>query len=88
MTQALRFVLLGSAIMVAGEVEGSRRRVAFGCLDWSERRFHLGCSLGAAILSLASRRKWLIRDLDGRGLTPTSFGRQEFHRHFGMNPSE
>jgi len=70
-----------------GELEVRRRRVAFGCLDWSERRFHLGGSLGAAILGLACRRKWLVRDLDGRGLTPTAFGRREFSRCFGIETS-
>jgi DNA-binding transcriptional ArsR family regulator len=67
------------------EVEGRRRRFAFGCLDWSERRCHLGGALGAAILKHASRRKWLVRDLDGRGLSVTVFGRQEFMRHFGID---
>ena len=28
----------------------SRRMFAFGCLDWTERRPHLGGALGAAIL--------------------------------------
>jgi len=69
------------------DLEGRRRHVACGCLDWSERRSHIGGSLGAAILSLAFRRKWLLRDLDGRGLTQTSLGRQEFRRCFGIEPS-
>jgi len=30
--------------------EKTRRRLAFGCLDWTERRMHLGGALGAAIL--------------------------------------
>lgn len=69
-------------------VEARRRRVAYGCLDWSERRSHLGGALGAAILGLATRRKWVSRDLDGRGLAPTEFGRREFLRCFGIDPSE
>jgi len=28
----------------------ARRRLAFGCLDWTERREHLGGALGTAIL--------------------------------------
>jgi DNA-binding transcriptional ArsR family regulator len=64
-----------------------RRRVAYGCLDWSERRQHLAGSLGAAILKLACERKWLIRDLDGRGLRPSEFGRQELRRCFGLDPA-
>jgi DNA-binding transcriptional ArsR family regulator len=30
--------------------EKARRRFAFGCVDWTERRAHLGGALGAAIL--------------------------------------
>jgi hypothetical protein len=70
-----------------GELEGRRRCVAFGCLDWSERRFHIGGSLGEAILSLALGRKWLVREVDGRGLAPTALGRREIRRHFGIDPS-
>ena len=71
----------------AGELEGRRRRLACGCLDWSERRSHIGGSLGAAILTLALRRKWLLRDPDGRSLATTASGRREFRRHFGIDPS-
>jgi DNA-binding transcriptional ArsR family regulator len=69
-------------------LENRRRRIAYGCLDWSERRSHLGGSLGAALLGTATRKKWLIRDLDGRGLAPTAFGRQEFRRCFGIEAAE
>ena len=31
-------------------VHGSKRIYAYGCTDWTERRFHLGGALGAAIL--------------------------------------
>ena len=30
--------------------QGSRRSYAYGCVDWTERRFHLGGALGAGIL--------------------------------------
>jgi len=33
----------------------TRRRFAFGCLDWTERRAHLGGALGAAILEALVR---------------------------------
>ena len=39
----------------------SRRRFAFACLDWSERRPHLGGALGAGVLRLAVRRRWVIQ---------------------------
>ncbi len=31
--------------------KGSKRMYAYGCVDWTERRFHLGGGLGAAILN-------------------------------------
>jgi DNA-binding transcriptional ArsR family regulator len=62
-----------------------RRRFAFGCLDWSERRPHLGGSLGAALLTLALKRKWLTRELDSRALTLTPHGRREFKSRFGLD---
>lgn len=55
-----------------------RRKFACDCLDWSERKPHLGGSLGAALLSNALRRKWVQQDLDGRGLQVTPKGRREW----------
>lgn len=63
-----------------------RRRFAFGCVDWSERRPHLGGALGAAVLKLALKQKWVIRDLDSRGLEVTPRGRREMAAHFGLAP--
>jgi DNA-binding transcriptional ArsR family regulator len=54
-----------------------RRRFASPCLDWSERRPHLGGALGAAFLKIALKRKWVIQDLDSRALSVTSHGRRE-----------
>jgi DNA-binding transcriptional ArsR family regulator len=65
--------------------EALRRRFAFACLDWSERRPHLGGALAAAILHLALKRKWLVQDLDSRALAVTSFGRRELHKRFGLS---
>jgi DNA-binding transcriptional ArsR family regulator len=56
-----------------------RRRFAYACLDWSERRPHVGGALGAALLTLALRRKWVRRDAHGRGLNLTAAGRREIH---------
>jgi DNA-binding transcriptional ArsR family regulator len=61
-----------------------RRRFAFGCLDWSERRSHLGGALGAVLLKLALKRKWVSQDLDSRALRVTSFGRREMGSRFGL----
>jgi DNA-binding transcriptional ArsR family regulator len=53
-----------------------RRRFAYPCLDWSERRPHIGGALGAALLKLALHRKWLRPDVAGRGLSLTAEGRR------------
>jgi DNA-binding transcriptional ArsR family regulator len=79
----------GAAALAAAGVEvefarAQRRRFAFGCLDWSERRPHLGGALGAAVLSLALRKKWVARQFETRALTVTALGRREFSRHFGL----
>jgi DNA-binding transcriptional ArsR family regulator len=61
-----------------------RRRFAFACLDWSERRSHLGGALGAALLNLALKKKWVMQDVAGRSLSITSLGRREMHSRFGL----
>ena len=62
-----------------------RRRFACACLDWSERRPHVGGALGAALLKLALRKKWVTQDLDCRALAITSLGRREMLTRFGLN---
>ena len=54
-----------------------RRRFACACLDWSERRPHVGGALGAALLTMALKRRWVTQELDSRMLTITSLGRRE-----------
>jgi len=62
-----------------------RRRFAWACLDWSERRPHIGGALGAALLKVALKRKWVVQDLDSRILGVTSFGRREMQARFGIH---
>jgi DNA-binding transcriptional ArsR family regulator len=61
-----------------------RRRFACACLDWSERRPHLGGALGAALLKLAVRRRWVVKDLDSRVLKLTAVGRRELQARFDL----
>ena len=61
-----------------------RRRFAFACVDWSERRPHLGGAVGAALLKVSLKRKWVTQDLDSRVLTVTAFGRREMLARFGL----
>jgi hypothetical protein len=54
-------------------------------VDWSERRPHVGGAIGAALLNVALKRKWVIQDLDGRALTVTKTGRREMQARFGLH---
>jgi DNA-binding transcriptional ArsR family regulator len=67
------------------ETRALRRRFAFACLDWSERRSHLGGALGAALLKLAIRKKWVTQELDNRALCVTSLGRREMRAQLGVD---
>ncbi|MEO7027110.1 MAG: helix-turn-helix domain-containing protein [Caulobacteraceae bacterium] len=64
--------------------QARRRRLAHACIDWSERRPHLAGALGAAVLEVGLRRKWLEQELDSRALRVTSLGRRELTRHLGV----
>jgi DNA-binding transcriptional ArsR family regulator len=61
-----------------------RRRFAYGCLDWSERRPHVGGAVGAALLRITVKKKWVVRDLDSRALRVTSVGQRELRARFGL----
>jgi DNA-binding transcriptional ArsR family regulator len=61
-----------------------RRRFAYACVDWSERRPHLGGALGAALLQVAIKRRWVLQDLDSRALSVTSLGRREILTRFDL----
>ena len=66
------------------QMRALRRRFAFACLDWSERRSHLGGAIGAALLKVALQRKWVTQDLDSRALSITRQGRRELWNRFGV----
>jgi DNA-binding transcriptional ArsR family regulator len=67
-----------------GAVRAQRRRFACACLDWSERRAHLAGALGAALLQLALKHRWVQRHLDSRALSITRIGRRELAARFGL----
>ena len=43
------------------EARGSKRQFAYGCLDWTERRYHLGGLLGKAFLDTMLSKRILER---------------------------
>jgi DNA-binding transcriptional ArsR family regulator len=61
-----------------------RRRFAYACVDWTERRPHLGGALGAAVLDIALSKRWVMRERDSRALVVSGVGRREFLARFGL----
>jgi DNA-binding transcriptional ArsR family regulator len=65
-------------------LRSARRRFACACIDWSERRPHIGGAIGAALLSTATKRKWVAQDLDSRALRVTKSGQTAMLERFGV----
>lgn len=65
-------------------IRAMRRRFACPCVDWSERRPHIGGSLGSALLNIALKKHWVVQDLEGRALTVTRSGRRDMQSRFGV----
>jgi DNA-binding transcriptional ArsR family regulator len=62
-----------------------RRRFACPCLDWSERKPHVGGALGAAMLTLALDKGWVEQDLDSRALAVPPKGQRRMLAAFGLS---
>ncbi|MCI1001952.1 MULTISPECIES: ArsR/SmtB family transcription factor [Brucella/Ochrobactrum group] len=74
------FTCLG--VDVAG-LEHGKRPVCRHCLDWSERRNHLGGALGAALLKNFIARGW-ARRAEGRVIAFSPTGAQAFKNAFSI----
>ena len=61
-----------------GRQRARRRRFACTCLDWSERRAHLGGALGAALLDHWAQTGYVERAGKTRALRITPTGHQHF----------
>jgi DNA-binding transcriptional ArsR family regulator len=63
----------------------ARRRIfCRPCLDWTERRPHLGGSVGAALAQRCFDLGWVERMREGRALLVTPKGRRGFSERFGL----
>jgi len=80
-TGAASLVRLGIDIEA---VSRQRRRLAYPCMDWSERSPHIGGALGAALLELLLKRGWVNRHLDSRALNLTPKGAKSLTTAFGL----
>ncbi|HAZ75064.1 MAG TPA: transcriptional regulator [Enterobacteriaceae bacterium] len=62
-----------------------RRKACCPCLDWSERRYHLGGDAGAALLALFLEKRWLSQAPGYRELTVTERGRTALQQLFRID---
>jgi DNA-binding transcriptional ArsR family regulator len=65
------------------EISGSRRRFAGACLDWTQRKPHLGGALAAAITSRLFELGWIERGTRLRSVVVTPRGREGLAATFG-----
>ena len=79
--------LLGQAGIDVGALTPRRtkgvRVLCRPCLDWSERRPHLGGAVGAAICSESLARGWVARMAETRAVAITPLGARMFREAFG-----
>ncbi len=67
-----------------GKKAKSRRCFAYQCLDWSERRYHLAGSLGAALTKRLFELEWLERLPNCRAVHITPAGIKGLYEEFGF----
>ena len=68
-----------------GAARRQRRLFARRCLDWTERRHHLGGALGAALARHCFEAGWVQRDHDDRTVGITAKGARAFAAQFGLS---
>lgn len=61
-----------------------RRPLCRSCLDWSERRFHLGGAIGAGILDTLYKQGWARREKDSRIIRFSPVGIGNFRKAMGL----
>lgn len=62
----------------------TKRKMACACLDWSERRMHLGGSAGAALLHTFEQNEWIMKTVGYREVIFTTRGKEALQRIFGI----
>ena len=76
---------LGIDIRVAGK---GRRHLCRACLDWTERRPHVGGAIGAALAERWLALGWIKRAKDSRAVMVTPEGERGFGDSLGMSFTE
>jgi DNA-binding transcriptional ArsR family regulator len=65
-------------------VKQTKRKFAYPCLDWSERKHHLGGALGAALLDIIAKNDWIRKAKQTREIIITGAGRRELGERLGL----
>ncbi len=81
------FARIGLDESALREAARSRRWFARPCLDWSERRSHLGGALGAALLATMIEKRWVVRELDSRALQIPPRGQRAIEDWLSHDPT-
>lgn len=66
-------------------LRGKRRHLARRCLDWSERRPHVGGALGAALAETFINNGWIERIRDSRKVVLTGTGQAALSARLGID---
>ncbi|HAA13714.1 MAG TPA: transcriptional regulator [Cytophagales bacterium] len=61
-----------------------KRSFAHPCLDWTERKHHLGGALGAAILDSFLEKDWIRRKPNSREVVITSLGEMKLYEELNI----
>jgi DNA-binding transcriptional ArsR family regulator len=69
-------------------VRRERRKFATACLDWTERRPHLGGALGAAVWTQCIERGWVVRQPGTRAIILTDAGKLGLQSALALSFSE
>jgi DNA-binding transcriptional ArsR family regulator len=62
----------------------SRRKFAPACMDWSERKDHVGGVLGATLAQTFLEHKWIKRSSHTRAVSVTTAGATALEQMFGL----
>jgi DNA-binding transcriptional ArsR family regulator len=65
----------------------SREFSSRACIDWTERRHHLGGALGAALFSRLMQLRWIATNSANRAVRITHLGARELERSLGVTVS-
>lgn len=66
-------------------IERSRRLFARRCIDWSERKAHIGGAFGAALATRLMELDWIRRSREGRTVYITNDGRKNLTEIFEID---